>query len=74
MEMVVGGVKNVITNIFIKKVVSKASHRKGYPIRRPKDYERDLLQELLEQERIKKLREEKEIRVTRKDIDLRTGL
>jgi rRNA pseudouridine-1189 N-methylase Emg1 (Nep1/Mra1 family) len=54
--------------------VSKASHNRGYPIRRPKDYERNLLEELLEQERIQKQREEREIRVTRKDIDLRTGL
>jgi hypothetical protein len=45
-----------------------------YPIRRVKERERDLLKELLEQERIKRLKEEKEIRVTRKDIDLRTGL
>jgi rRNA pseudouridine-1189 N-methylase Emg1 (Nep1/Mra1 family) len=49
--------------------VSKASHRREYPVRRPKDYERDLMKELLEQERIQKQREEREIRVTRKDID-----
>jgi hypothetical protein len=49
--------------------VSKASHRQGYPIRRPKDYERNLLEELLEQERIKRLKEERETRVTRRDID-----
>lgn len=47
--------------------MSKASHNRGYPIRRPKDYERNLLEELLEQERIQKQREEREIRVTRKD-------
>jgi hypothetical protein len=56
--------------------VSKVSKQAGkyYPIRRGKERPRDLLQELLEQERIKRLKEEKETRVTRKDIDLRTGL
>jgi len=43
--------------------VSKASHRRGYPIRRPKDYERDLMKELLEQEQIERSKEEKRSRI-----------
>jgi len=46
--------------------VSKVSRLRGkyYPIRRPKERERDLLKELLEQERLK---EEKEIKIIRRD-------
>jgi len=54
--------------------VSKASHNRGFPIRRPKDYERNLLLELLKQEEQERRRKEREIRATRKDIDLKTGL
>ena len=43
--------------------MSKASHQRIYPIRRPKERERDLLQELLEQERKQKSKEEKESRI-----------
>jgi hypothetical protein len=51
--------------------VSKASKQRIYPIRRPKERERDLLKELLEQERKQKSKEEKESRIhIRKDIPL----
>lgn len=43
--------------------MSKASHNRGYPIRRPKDYTRDLLEELLEQERKERARQQKESRI-----------
>jgi hypothetical protein len=51
--------------------VSKVSKQVGkyYPIRRGKERPRDLLQELLEQERKQKSKEEKESRIhIRKDI------
>ena len=50
-------------------MVSKASKQRVYPIRRPKERERDLLQELLEQERKQRSKEQKESRIRiRKDI------
>jgi hypothetical protein len=43
--------------------VSKASHRREYPVRRPKEQNRDLLKLLLDQERRRKAKEEKELRI-----------
>jgi len=48
--------------------VSKVSHKREYPIRRPKEKERNLLLELLKQEQIKQKQKEREQRIIGKEI------
>lgn len=43
--------------------MSKVSHKREYPIRRPKEKERNLLLELLKQEQIKQKQKEREQRI-----------